>query len=103
MNYSIIAKPSFQREAKRMAKHYRSFKSDYAKLLDDLEANPRLGIDLGGGLRKIRMAIASKGEGQKRRCKGDYLHGDCVGGRNRNKPAVHIRQGRTAGNLKRGD
>ena len=64
MNYSIIAKPSFQREAKRMAKHYRSFKSDYAKLLDDLDANPRLGIDLGGGLRKIRMAIASKGKGK---------------------------------------
>ena len=27
-------------------------------------ANPNLGTDLGGGLRKIRMSIASKGRGK---------------------------------------
>ena len=32
--------------------------------MEDLEANPRLGTDLGGGLRKIRMAITSKGKGK---------------------------------------
>lgn len=64
MNYNIIVKPSFQREAKRMAKHYRSFKSDYARLIEELEADPLLGTDLGGGLRKIRMAITSKGKGK---------------------------------------
>jgi len=64
MNFNIIVRPSFQREAKRLSKRYRSFKDDYAKFLDQLEANPALGIDLGGGLRKIRMAIASKGRGK---------------------------------------
>ena len=33
-------------------------------MLEELEANPNLGTDLGGGLRKIRMAIASKGRGK---------------------------------------
>lgn len=64
MNYNIIVKPTFQREAKRLAKHYASFKNDYEALLDELEANPHLGTDLGGGLRKIRMRISSKGKGK---------------------------------------
>ena len=66
MNYKIIVKPSFEREAKRLRKHYVSFKEDYASLLDELERNPRLGTDLGGGLRKIRMAIASSKSGGAR-------------------------------------
>ena len=46
MNYEIIVKPTFQREAKRMAKHYASFKEDFALLIDDLEKNPQLGTDM---------------------------------------------------------
>lgn len=49
---------------KRLAKHYVSFADDYATLLEDLKINPRLGTDLGGGLRKIRMRITSKGKGK---------------------------------------
>lgn len=64
MNYDIVVKPSFQREAKRMAKHYASFKEDYAALIKELEQNPSLGTDIGGGLRKIRMKITSKGKGK---------------------------------------
>ncbi len=64
MNYKIIVKPTFEREAKKLRKHYASFKEDYLHLLEELEANPHLGTDLGGGLRKIRMAIASKGKGK---------------------------------------
>lgn len=64
MNYNILVKPTFEREAKRLKKHYSSFKTDFANLIDELEANPQLGTDLGGGLRKIRMAIASKGKGK---------------------------------------
>ena len=52
------------REAKRLKKHYASFTDDYAQLLEELHANPTLGTDLGGGLRKIRMRIASKGRGK---------------------------------------
>lgn len=64
MNYSIIVKPSFEREAKRMKKHYSSFKQDFTLLIDELEQNPRAGTDLGGGLRKVRMKISSKGKGK---------------------------------------
>ena len=64
MNYEIIVKPTFQREAKRMAKHYASFKEDFALLIDDLEKNPQLGTDLGHGLRKVRMKITAKGKGK---------------------------------------
>ncbi len=64
MNYRIIVNPTFQREAKRLNKHYASFKQDYKELIEALELNPNLGIDLGGGLRKIRMRIASKGKGK---------------------------------------
>ncbi|MFR4038377.1 MAG: type II toxin-antitoxin system RelE/ParE family toxin [Butyricimonas faecalis] len=64
MNYEIIVKPSFEREAKRMAKHYTSFKQDFAILVTQLEQNPQVGTDLGGGLRKIRMKISSKGKGK---------------------------------------
>lgn len=59
MNFNIIAKPTFEKEVKRLAKHYASFKADYAALIEELEKNPQKGTDLGGGLRKIRMQITS--------------------------------------------
>lgn len=34
------------------------------KLLDELEATPYIGADLGGGVRKVRMAITDKGKGK---------------------------------------
>lgn len=39
-------------------------KQDYAQLLEDLYANPLLGTDLGHHLRKVRLAITSKGKGK---------------------------------------
>lgn len=41
MNYSIIVKPTFEKEVKRLAKHYASFKADYAALIEELEQNPQ--------------------------------------------------------------
>jgi mRNA-degrading endonuclease RelE of RelBE toxin-antitoxin system len=64
MNYRIELSASFTKEAKRLKKHYASFVDDYENLINELEANPCLGTDLGGGLRKIRMRIASKGKGK---------------------------------------
>lgn len=61
---NIIALPSFRKEAKRLNKRYASFADDYEQLLKDLKANPQLGTDLGGNLRKIRMRITSKGRGK---------------------------------------
>lgn len=39
-------------------------KEDFKTFKESLEDNPLQGIDLGGGLRKIRMTIASKGRGK---------------------------------------
>ena len=64
MNYSFILDDSFEKEVKRLSKRYYSFKSDLQSLLTELRANPQLGTDLGGGLRKIRMRITAKGKGK---------------------------------------
>lgn len=61
MNYKIILDDSFEREVKRLSKRYASLKADLAHLREELHANPHLGIDLGGGLRKIRMAHQKNG------------------------------------------
>ena len=47
-----------------MAKKYKSFNEDYRELIKELTANPKIGVDLGEGYRKVRMAIASKGKGK---------------------------------------
>ena len=64
MNYNIETTASFNKEAKRLSKHYTSFKKDYEVLLDELSNNPQQGTDLGHKLRKIRMKITSKGKGK---------------------------------------
>ncbi|MBQ9641817.1 MAG: addiction module toxin RelE [Bacteroidaceae bacterium] len=60
----IKAIREFALNLRRLSKKYRSLQSDYARLLDELEGNPYLGTDLGDGVRKVRMAIASKGKGK---------------------------------------
>lgn len=62
MSYKIIFTPLFLAQAKRLSKKYASFKSDLASLEPELSSNPELGIDLGNGLFKIRLAIKSKGK-----------------------------------------
>ncbi|MBQ9642122.1 MAG: type II toxin-antitoxin system RelE/ParE family toxin [Bacteroidaceae bacterium] len=64
MNFEIRTLEVFDRQAKRLAKHYTSFRQDYINLLQELQENPLAGTDLGGGIRKVRMAIASKGKGK---------------------------------------
>ena len=64
MNYKIILNETFLKEAKRLAKKYNSFKKDLETLQKELTLNPQAGIDLGNGLRKVRMAIKSKGRGK---------------------------------------
>lgn len=70
MNYKIILDESFDKEVKRLSKRYRSLKADLQTLLNDLYANPQLGTDLGGGLRKVRMRITSKGKGKSGSARG---------------------------------
>lgn len=64
MNCEITVTPDFLREMKRLSKRYRSIKDDIRKLGDEIKANPTTGVDLGRGLRKVRMAISSKGKGK---------------------------------------
>ena len=64
MSYKIETFKAFNREFKRLYKKYPSLKQDLAKLGEDLAINPFIGVDLGHGLRKIRMAIGSKGRGK---------------------------------------
>ena len=59
MSYSIIPTDNFNREVKKLAKKYRSLKSDLIQLRADLLENPMLGTQLGNNVYKIRMAIAS--------------------------------------------
>ncbi len=64
MNFDIRTSTYFNHEAKQLAKHYPSFKSDFSEFLQSLKANPYQGDDLGNGLRKVRMQISSKGKGK---------------------------------------
>ena len=64
MNCKISYTPIFERSLKRLAKHYKSIKSDFKDFLCSLHEYPFQGADLGGGLRKVRMPIASKSKGK---------------------------------------
>ena len=57
--------PEFLKSAKVLSKRYRSFADDLKSLCEEIVKNPELGDDLGSGIRKIRMAIKSKGKGKR--------------------------------------
>ena len=64
MSYSIKVTSNFAKEAKRLAKKYPSFKKDYEEFKNSLRENPLQGDELTPGIRKIRLAIKSKGKGK---------------------------------------
>lgn len=64
MNVKIIPSVEFDRQFKRLAKKYRSLLDDYLTFSKELKENPLQGAALGRGVRKIRMAIGSKGKGK---------------------------------------
>lgn len=64
MGCEIVATPEFNSNLKRLGKKYKSLKVDFADFIDSLRENPLQGSDLGGGVRKIRLAIHSKGKGK---------------------------------------
>ncbi|WP_028912911.1 hypothetical protein [Prevotella sp. MA2016] len=55
----------FYRQLKRLAKHYKSLADDLNTLQHDLIENPEIGVSLGGGKRKIRLGVKSKGRGKR--------------------------------------
>ena len=49
---------------KRLKKRHRSLETDFERLLASLRANPFQGVELEDGVRKVRLAISSKGRGK---------------------------------------
>lgn len=64
MSYEIIATPDFKKSLKPLSRRYRSIKEDFLEFAKSLEDNPFQGDELSPGIRKIRMAITSKGRGK---------------------------------------
>lgn len=64
MNFEIIPTPDFEKSFKALAKRHRSMKTDLIDFARSLQENPFQGMELSPGIRKIRMAITSKGRGK---------------------------------------
>lgn len=64
MSCSVAVSKEFAREAKRLAKKYHSFQKDYKDFLESIKENPLQGDEITKNVRKIRMAIKSKGKGK---------------------------------------
>ncbi len=64
MNWTIEFTEEFARGAKILKKRYKSFKHDLEDFKDSIAKNPFQGAELVPGIRKVRMAIESKGKGK---------------------------------------
>jgi len=64
MSYNVQFSENFKKEAKRLKKKFPSLKSELIYLVEQLEQTPTLGVPLGNGIFKIRLAIASKNKGK---------------------------------------
>ena len=62
MNYKVETISVFDKQAKRLAKKYRSLKDDLTNLVTSLSMSPMQGTALGNGFYNIRIAIESKGK-----------------------------------------
>jgi mRNA-degrading endonuclease RelE of RelBE toxin-antitoxin system len=63
MNYSFETTDDFDKELKTLSKKYPSLKTDLRNLSNAILENPKQGIDLGSGFKKLRIDIKSKGKG----------------------------------------
>ena len=52
MNWTISTVPDFDREVKRLAKKYKSLRSDLSQFQKELIQNPFLGVEILPGLEK---------------------------------------------------
>ncbi len=64
MSNKVVVRKSFLGPAKKLAKRYRSFQKDLAKLTNELGLDANIGISLGNNVYKIRLGIGSKGRGK---------------------------------------
>ena len=65
MKYEIKTVPSFVKELKKLAKKYKSIKTDYQKLLETLSKNPKENaIPLGKNCYKLRLRNSDNKKGK---------------------------------------
>lgn len=63
-NILFTTTPTFDKGYKHLWKKYASLPADLLKLRDELTENQEMGVNLGNGFRKIRLAVKSKGKGK---------------------------------------
>lgn len=64
MIYKFIFDDDFTKDFKRLSKKYPSLKTDFEFLVANIENELKTADDLGGGFKKIRISIKSKGKGK---------------------------------------
>lgn len=64
MSIEVRLLDKFRRDFKRLSRKFRSLTGEVGKLINDLEVNPKQGVDMGVGLHKIRLASTSKRKGK---------------------------------------
>ena len=64
MSFKVIPTPTFAKSLKALAKRHKSLKEDVKAFVAELERDPLQGVELTAGIRKISMAIKSKGAGK---------------------------------------
>jgi len=65
MEHIFIPTPTFEKSYKRLKKKYNSLGADLEEFKKEYNENQDIGIDLGEGFRKIRVAIKSKNKGKR--------------------------------------
>jgi len=65
MENIFIPTSTFEKSYKRLKKKYHSLKTDIEEFKKEYNENPDIGDDLGGGFRKVRVAIKSKNKGKR--------------------------------------
>ena len=64
MSCEILRSDEFTFALKKLAKRHNSLADDYARFLEDLKQNPFQGVEIAPNIRKVRLAISSKGRGK---------------------------------------
>ena len=63
MSFAVQTIDYFDVAAKKLGKRYRSFADDLESFKESIKRNPYQGTELSPGIRKVRMAIGTKGRG----------------------------------------
>lgn len=69
MSFEVYPTVDFQKAFMALAKHHRSLPADMREFVKSLKKNPYQGTELSPGIRKIQIAITSKGRGKSGRAR----------------------------------